>query len=80
MHHDYHDPGWRLLDLAHQPSACVFAAILGDGSVVTWGKERRGSVSRAVQHRLTNVQQINTTGAALGDGCIVTWGDAECGC
>ena len=55
----------------------AFAAILGDGSVVTWGD------SSVVRERLKNVQQIQTTmyafAAILDDGSVVTWGDAESG-
>ena len=35
-----------------------FAAILGDGSVATWGSAERGGDSSSVQDRLKNVQQI----------------------
>ena len=34
----------------------AFAAILGDGSVVTWGDARHGRDSSAVQDQLKNVQ------------------------
>ena len=55
------------------------AAILGDGSVVTWGAADGGGDSSAVQDQLRNVQQVNATRAAfaaiLGDGSVVTWGD-----
>ena len=54
----------------------AFAAILGDGSVRTWG-------SGIVQNQLNNVQQIQATAyafaAILGDGTVVTWGDAAFG-
>ena len=53
----------------------AFAAILGDGSVVSWGGN-----SSAVQDQLKNVQQIQATkqafAAILGDGSVVTWGNA----
>ena len=56
----------------------AFAAILGDGSVVTWGLAGFGGDSRAVQGQLKNVQQIQANGGAfaaiLGDGSVVTWG------
>ena len=36
-----------------------FAAILGDGSVVTWGEAASGGYSSAVQDQLRDVQQIH---------------------
>ena len=60
-----------------------FAAILGDGSVVTWGDEGYGGDSSSVQHQLKNVQQIQASDGAfaaiLGDGSVVTWGCEEFG-
>ena len=56
----------------------AFAAILGDGSVVTWGNARYGGGNDAVQEQQKNVQQIQATkpafAAILGDGWVVTWG------
>ena len=64
-------------------SAGAFAAILADGSVVTWGNARNGGDSSAVQDQLKNVQQIQaSTGAfaaILADGSVVTWGNARNG-
>ena len=61
----------------------AFAAILGDGSVVTWSDAPYGGDSSAVQDQLTNVQQIQTSrgafAAILGDGSVVTWGDYTLG-
>ena len=61
----------------------AFAAILGDGSVVTWGYSRYGGGSRAVQHQLKNAQQIQHTdrafAAILNNRSVVTWGDARSG-
>ena len=58
----------------------AFAAILGDGSVVTWGSAGSGGDSNAVQQQLLNVQQIQASNSAfaaiLGDGTVVTWGSA----
>ena len=55
-----------------------FAAILGDGSVVTWGNACSGVDSSSVQDQLKNVQQIQASNRAfaaiLGDGSVVTWG------
>ena len=61
-----------------------FAAILGDGTVVTWGNAEYGGDSSSVQDQLKNVQQIQAShhgafAAILGDGSVVTWGSAECG-
>ena len=60
-----------------------FAAILGDGSVVTWGCESSGGDSSSVQDQLKNVQQIQASDAAfaaiLGDGSVVTGGHAYYG-
>ena len=39
----------------------AFAAILGDGSVVTWGHARHGGDSSAVQEQLRDVQQIQAS-------------------
>ena len=61
----------------------AFAAILSDGSVVTWGTAAAGGDSSAVQHLLQNVLQLYATSSAfaalLGDGSIVTWGKSKCG-
>jgi len=58
----------------------AFAALLGDGSVVTWGSALHGGDSSAVQDQLRDVQQIQTSGFAFaairGDGSVVTWGNA----
>ena len=60
-----------------------FAAILEDGSVVTWGDAGRGGDSSSVQDQLKDVQQLQASFAAfaaiLGDGSVVTWGDAGSG-
>ncbi|CAE7846567.1 HERC1, partial [Symbiodinium sp. KB8] len=61
----------------------AFAALLGDGSVVTWGSADYGGDSGAVQDQLRDVQQIQASDGAfaaiLGDGSVVTWGSAEYG-
>ena len=66
-----------------QASSHAFAAVLGDGSVVTWGKSDSGGDSSAVQDQLKNVQQIQASkfafAAILGDGSVVTWGKSGCG-
>ena len=57
------------------------AAILGDGSVVTWGAAEYGGDCSSVQSQLKNVQQIQASyrafAAILDDGSVVTWGDAD---
>ena len=60
-----------------------FAAVLGDGSVVTWPDPSYGGDSRRVKKQLKNVQYIQATdrafAAVLDTGCVVTWGDPHCG-
>eukprot|EP00434_Breviolum_minutum_P044140 symbB.v1.2.039386.t1/scaffold6530.1/size17355/1 len=60
-----------------------FAAILQDGSVVTWGVAGWCGDSSAVQDQLRGVQQIQSTGTAfaalLEDGCVVAWGGEQYG-
>ena len=57
----------------------AFAAILADGSVVTWGDAKYGADSSRVRDLLKGVQQIQASreafAAILGDGSVVTWGD-----
>ena len=49
-----------------QATERTFAAVLGDGSVVTWGgADFGGDDSRAVRHQLKNVQQIQASGGAF---------------
>ena len=43
----------------------AFAAILGDGTVVTWGEPQSGGDSSAVQDRLQNVHQIQANDYAF---------------
>ncbi|CAE7887291.1 unnamed protein product, partial [Symbiodinium sp. KB8] len=61
----------------------ALAAVLGDGSVVTWGSADWGGDSSAVQDQLRDVQQIQAScgafAAILGNGSVVTWGDADDG-
>eukprot|EP00439_Symbiodinium_sp_Y106_P073288 s28_g13.t2 len=60
--------------------SAAFAAILGDGTVATWGDARSGGDSNAMQAQMKTVQQIQATWAAfaaiLGDGSVATWGHA----
>ena len=48
-----------------QASDHAFAAILGDGSVVTWGDAAYGGDSSEVQGQLRNVQQIQASRSAF---------------
>eukprot|EP00434_Breviolum_minutum_P034085 symbB.v1.2.030163.t1/scaffold3356.1/size58521/4 len=61
----------------------AFAAILEDGSVVTWGDAHFGGDSSEVRDELRRVQQIQATqnafAAILEDGSVVSWGDAGYG-
>ena len=61
----------------------AFAAILADGSVVTWGEPESGGDSSEVQDQLKGVQQVQATkrafAAILADGSVVTWGHPEYG-
>ena len=61
----------------------AFAAILEDGSVITWGRPGVGGDSSAVRDQLMGVQQIQATDAAfaaiLEDGSVVSWGHADFG-
>ena len=56
-----------------QASNSVFAAILGDGSVVTRGHADYGGGSRSVQEQLPDLRAI------LGVGAVVTWVNADYG-
>jgi alpha-tubulin suppressor-like RCC1 family protein len=66
-----------------QATSDAFAAILADGSVVTWGNPDNGGDCSAVQDQLRNVQQIQATDfafvAILADGSVVAWGKPESG-
>ena len=54
-----------------QGSDNAFAAILKDGSVVTWGMADGGGNSSAVQNQLKNVQHIQAAGRAFA---AILWG------
>lgn len=60
-----------------------FAALLADGTVITWGDAARGGDSSKVQKQLRNVKEIQGTdyafAAILADGSVVTWGDPGSG-
>ena len=63
-----------------QATQFAFAAILDTGCVVTWGHDKFGGDSSAVQERLRNVRHIQATkgafAAILEDLSVVTWGSA----
>ena len=61
----------------------AFAAILANGSVVSWGDPRYGGDSSAVCDQLRKVQQIQSTFGPFGghsfaaisaDGSVTSWG------
>ena len=57
------------------------AAVLGDGSVETWGCAKDHGDSSSVQAQLHGVQHIQASfsafAAILGDGSVVTWGNRD---
>ena len=65
-----------------QASDMAFAAILHDGSVVSWGDADYVRDSNA-QGQLKTVQHIQATRSAFaairGDGSVLTWGDVRHG-
>eukprot|EP00435_Cladocopium_sp_Y103_P052641 s878_g16.t1 len=79
--HQKFKPTYQLRKI--QVTRRAFAALLADGSVITWGAPDCGGDSSAVKHRLRNVQQIQATGfaftALLADGSLVTWGNPTWG-
>ena len=66
-----------------QAAERAFAAILGDGSVVTWGRRDYGGDNSSEQDLRKNVQHIQASNGAfaaiLGDRSAVTWGDKRFG-
>ena len=48
-----------------QASDEAFAAVLIDGSVITWGDKHYGGDSSSVQDQLKNVHQIQASGSAF---------------
>ena len=57
----------------------AFAAVLGDGTVITWGSRGDGGSSSAVQSKLKNIRSICSTeyafAATTNSGTVITWGD-----
>eukprot|EP00439_Symbiodinium_sp_Y106_P071594 s2060_g12.t3 len=64
-------------------SKSAFAALLADGSVVTWGSPDRGGDSAAVQDQLQEIEELQANkwafAARRSDKTVVTWGDPERG-
>ena len=63
-----------------KPQNLAFAAILANGSVVTWGHPRYGGDCSAVQDQLKNVQLVQATNLrhllrSWPNGSAVSWGD-----
>ena len=54
-----------------QATRCSFAAILGDGSAVTWGNAGGRGNSSAVQHQLKNVQLIQSSDDSHALACCL---------
>ena len=66
------------------PNLSAFAAITGNGSVITWGGASTGGNSAAVAGNLTsNVKAVYSAARAFAalkvDGSVITWGDASYG-
>ncbi|CAL1150411.1 unnamed protein product [Cladocopium goreaui] len=68
---------------AIQAANYAFAAILEDGSVVSWGRPQYGGDQQKVADRLKNVTHIQATEGAFaaitGDGSVVSLGDPNSG-
>ncbi|MFO1369172.1 MAG: hypothetical protein U1F46_09255 [Marinagarivorans sp.] len=60
-----------------------FAALLNDGSVVTWGEPKWGGDSSSVRNKLKGVQKIYASKGAFAalkdDGSLVVWGNPTSG-
>ena len=61
----------------------AFAALLMDGSVVTWGDRARGGCSKTAQKNLRDVRSLHANdfsfAAILSSGSVVTWGHPSYG-
>ncbi|MFM5404513.1 Ig-like domain-containing protein [Aeromonas veronii] len=64
-------------------SHSAYAALKGDGTVVTWGSQQYGGDSSAVTDQLVDVKEVFSNGTAFAalknDGSVVTWGHPEAG-
>ena len=63
--------------------AGAFAALLGNGTVVSWGHSFFGGNNSGVQDQLQNVLEISASSGAfaarLQSGRVVTWGNPTLG-
>ncbi|CAE7738714.1 unnamed protein product [Symbiodinium sp. CCMP2456] len=60
----------HLRETSMAATASAFAAVLGDGSLVSWGNPNSGGDSSSVQHRLLNVRQVSATHGACLSGTL----------
>eukprot|EP00439_Symbiodinium_sp_Y106_P028978 s838_g3.t1 len=64
-------------------SQAAFAALLEDGSVVTWGDGRCGADSKAVRRKLNGIRRVIASNYAFAAVCedrtVVAWGDPAFG-
>ena len=60
-----------------QATLYAFAAILGNGSVITWGAPDCGGDSSAVQAQFRDARSIQA--AILADGSLLAWGNDDFG-
>ena len=63
-------------------AALAFAAVKGDGTVVTWGSSNFGGDSSSVEpvDDVTAIYSNDRAFAAIkGDGSVVTWGNSDYG-
>eukprot|EP00913_Durusdinium_trenchii_P020428 g19192.t1 len=62
-------------------TSCAFAALLGDGSLVTWGDPHSGGDSQEVNDELHDVRQIQANmdsfAVIRADGSAFSWGSAS---
>ena len=70
------EPACAVIEI--QSNDFAFAALLADGSVVSWGTYTHGGDSEDIQDQLKNIQFIAKTAMAFcavtRDGKVVTWG------
>ena len=64
-----------------QSNEFAFAALLEDGSVVSWGAHTHGGDGEDIQDQLKNIQFIAATSMAFcavtNDGKVATWGRGD---
>ena len=74
----------ELRDVIHiEATSCTFAAMLANGTLVTWGDSKKGGDSSGLKTQLQNVYKVKGNRSAftaiLWNGSIVSWGDKSCG-